>query len=89
MNVLIVAEQFQGALRKASLNALSAGRELARRTGGALHVVVLGKGIGAIAEELAQYGAEVHAADAAVLEHPLAEAHGPVVADLAKAVQAS
>ena len=89
MNVLIVAEQFQGAVRKATLNDLAAGRELARRTGGALHVVVLGKGIGPVADELAQYGAEVHAADAAVLEHPLAEAHGPVVAELAKTVQAT
>jgi electron transfer flavoprotein alpha subunit len=89
MNVLIVAEQFQGAVRKATLNALSAGRELARRTGGKLHVVVLGKGIGPVASELAQYGAEVHAADAAALEHPLAEVHAPVVAEVAKGVQAS
>jgi len=89
MNVLIVAEQVNGSLRKATLHALSAGRELARRTGGKLHVAVLGKGIAAVAEELASYGAEVHAADAAVLEHPLAEACAPVVADLAKAVQAS
>ena len=89
MNVLIVAEQFQGAVRKATLNALSAGRELARRTGGKLHVVVLGKGIGPVASELAQYGAEVHVADSAALEHPLAEAHAPVVAEVAKAVQAT
>jgi electron transfer flavoprotein alpha subunit len=89
MNVLIVAEQFQGAVRKASLSALSAGRELARRTGGKLHVAVLGKGIGPVADELAQYGADVHAADAAALEHPIAEAHAPVLAELAKAVQAS
>ena len=89
MNVLIVAEQFQGAVRKATLNALSAGRELARRTGGKLHLVVLGKGIGPVASELAQYGAEVHVADSAALEHPLAEAHAPVVAEVAKAVQAT
>src|SRR5512138_1693597 len=89
MNVLIVAEQVNGSLRKATLHAISAGREVARRTGGKLHLAVLGKGIGQVAEELAAWGADVHAADAAVLEHPLAEACAPVVADLAKAVQAT
>jgi electron transfer flavoprotein alpha subunit len=88
-DVLIVAEQSGGAIRKATLHAISAGREVARRTGGKLHLAVLGKGIGAAAEELAAYGADVHAADAAVLEHPLAEAYTPVVAELARALQAS
>jgi electron transfer flavoprotein alpha subunit len=41
-NVLIVAEQSGGVLRKATLHALGAGRELARRAGGALHVALLG-----------------------------------------------
>src|SRR5512138_1363667 len=89
MNVLIVAEQVNGSLRKASLHAISAGRELARRTGGKLHLAVPGKGIAKVAHELAAWGADVHAADAAVLEHPLAEAYAPVVAELAKAVQAT
>jgi electron transfer flavoprotein alpha subunit len=88
-NVLIVAEQSGGAIRKATLHAISAGRELARRTGGELQLALLGKGIGALAEELAGYGAGVHAADAAVLEHPLAESYAPVVAELARAVQAT
>jgi electron transfer flavoprotein alpha subunit len=88
-NVLIVAEQAGGTLRKATLHALAAGRELARRSGGKLHVAILGKGVGALAQELATYGADVHAADAAVLEHPLAEAHGPVIAELVKATGAA
>jgi electron transfer flavoprotein alpha subunit len=88
-NVLIVAEQAHGTLRKATLNALTAGRELARRTGGTLHVALLGKGVASLAEELSSYGAGVHVADAAVLEHPLAEAHAPVVAEIAKATQAT
>ncbi len=88
-NVLIVAEHVGGALRKATLNALGAGRALAQRTGGKLHVALLGKGIGALAEELAAYGADLHAADAAVHEHPLAEAHAPVVAELARTVGAT
>jgi electron transfer flavoprotein alpha subunit len=88
-NVLVVAEQSAGHLRKATQHALSAGRELSRRTGGKLHAVLLGKGIGAAAQELSAYGAEVHAADADVLEHPLAEAHAPVVAELARSLGAT
>jgi electron transfer flavoprotein alpha subunit len=88
-NVLIVAEQVQGHLRKATLHALAAGREIAKRTGGKVHLAVLGKGVGALGEELAGYGAEVHVADAAVLEHPMAEAYAPVIAELVKATGAS
>jgi electron transfer flavoprotein alpha subunit len=87
-NVLIVAEQHGGALRKATLHAIAAGRELARRTGGKLHVALLGAGVKALGPELARHGAEVHVADAAVLEQPLAEAHAPVVAAIAKATGA-
>jgi electron transfer flavoprotein alpha subunit len=88
-NILIVAEQHQGALRKATLQAIAAGRELAKRTGGKLHVAVLGAGVKGLASELAKHGATVHAADAAVLEKPLAEAHAPVVVAIAKAAQAT
>jgi len=88
-NVLVVAEQSGGALRKTTLHALGAGRELARRTGGKLHAAVLGKGIGAVASELAAHGVEVHAADAPVLEHALAEAWAPVVAEIARACGAT
>jgi electron transfer flavoprotein alpha subunit len=88
-NVLIVAEQHAGALRKATLHAVAAGRELARRTGGELHVALLGAGVRGLAAELAKHGAEVHVADASVLEKPLAEAHAPVVAAIAKAAAAT
>ncbi|HUL58374.1 MAG TPA: electron transfer flavoprotein subunit alpha/FixB family protein [Anaeromyxobacteraceae bacterium] len=88
-NVLIVAEQGGGHLRKATFHAIAAGREVARRTGGKLHLALLGKGIGPLAQELAACGAEVHAADAEVLEHYLAEAHAPVVAGIAKACDAT
>jgi electron transfer flavoprotein alpha subunit len=88
-NVLIVAEQVGGVVKKATLHALGAGRELAARTGGELHLLVLGSGIGGVAGELAAYGAAVHAADAPVLEHYVAEAFAPVVADTARAVAAT
>ncbi|HEX9241656.1 MAG TPA: electron transfer flavoprotein subunit alpha/FixB family protein [Anaeromyxobacter sp.] len=88
-NVLIVAEAHAGALRKATLHAVAAGRALAQRTGGKLHVALLGAGVAPLGPELAKHGAEVHVADAPVLEKPLAEAHAPVIAALAKAVQAT
>jgi electron transfer flavoprotein alpha subunit len=88
-NVLIVAEQHQGALRKATLHAVAAGKELAKRTGGKLHVALLGAGVKPLAADLAKHGAEVHVADAEVLKAPLAEAHAPVVAAIAKAASAT
>ena len=87
-NVLIIAEAFKGQVRRASLHALGAGQQLAARSGGALHVVLLGKGIGEAARSLASYGATVHVADAEVLGSPLAEAHAPVVVELARAIGA-
>src|SRR5512140_3282217 len=88
-NVLIVAEQHQGALKKATLHAVAAGKELAKRTGGKLHVALLGANVKGLAEGLAKHGAQVHVADAAVLGAPLAEAHAPVVVAIAKAAQAT
>ncbi|BDG01501.1 electron transfer flavoprotein subunit alpha/FixB family protein [Anaeromyxobacter oryzae] len=88
-NVLIVAEQAGAALRKATLHAVAAGRELARRSGGRLHVALLGSGVKALAADLASHGAEVHVADSPRLAHPLAEAHAPVLAALARAVDAT
>ena len=88
-NVLIIAEQSGGHLKKATLHAISAGQAIAGRSGGKVHVALLGKGVGAIATELAGYGVTVHAADAAGLEHYLAEAFAPVVAELARTAGAT
>jgi electron transfer flavoprotein alpha subunit len=87
-NVLVVAEQSSGTLRKASLHALGAGAQLAARTGGALHVALLGSGIAEAARALAAHGATVHVADDPALAHGLAEAAAPVIAGLARAVGA-
>ncbi len=87
-NVLVIAEQSGGTIRKATFQAVAAGREVARRTGGQLHLALLGGGVAAPAQELAAYGATVHVADAPALEHYLAESYAPVVAETARAVQA-
>jgi electron transfer flavoprotein alpha subunit len=83
-NVLVVAEQGHGKLKKASLAALAAGRQLAERTGGALSAVLMGHGVGPAAAELAAHGVAVKLADAAVLEHYLAESHALVAATAAR-----
>jgi electron transfer flavoprotein alpha subunit len=88
-NVLVLAEQSHGKLKKATLSALTAGREIARRTGGKVSAVLLGKGVSPVAEELASHGVEVRLADAPVLEHALAESYAPVVSEAARAAEAT
>jgi electron transfer flavoprotein alpha subunit len=89
-NILVVAEQFKGKLRKASIHALGAGQQLKARAGGDLVVLVLGKGVAAVAQQLAGYGAaKVLVADHDALASPLAETYGKVIADAAKATGAS
>jgi electron transfer flavoprotein alpha subunit len=83
-NVLVIAEQGHGKLRKATLAALTAAKELARRTGGKVSAVLMGRGVGPAAEELASYGVAVQLADAPALEHYLAESYAAVVADAAR-----
>jgi len=90
-NVLIVAEQQpDGQLRKATLNALTAGQQLAQKSGGELHAVILGADVNALAQELAGYGVKaVHAANAPAFEHYVAEAFAPAVSELAKSLSAT
>lgn len=84
-NILVVAEQFEGKLKKASLHTLTAAQELAGRTGGKVIGLVMGKGVGDAAAELAAHGAaEVWVADDASLEHAIAENWAKVVEKAAK-----
>lgn len=89
-NVLILVEaQPDGSLRKATLNALTAGRQLAQKTGGELHAVVLAKDASALANTVREYGAKVvHAGSAAHLASFTADVVAPAVAELATAIKA-
>ena len=60
-NVLVFAETRANALRKSSLEAVTAARQLADATGGGeVHALVFGTpGVGSVAEQLGQYGADV------------------------------
>ncbi len=89
-NVLVVAEQLGGTLKKATLSAVKAGRQLAQRSGGKLHVLVLGKGAQGAAAEVASYGPDqVHLAEHELLEHPLAEPYAQVISQAAKQLEAA
>ncbi len=58
MKILVFAEQRDGKLKKASLEAMSVGRELADATGGEAAAVVVGQGISGLAAELGKVGAD-------------------------------
>ncbi len=89
-NVLVVAEQLGGTLKKATLSAVKAGRQLAQRSGGKLHVLVLGKGAQGAAAEVASYGPDqVYLAEHELLEHPLAEPYAQVISQAAKQLEAA
>ena len=86
--VLIVAElQPSGQLRKASLNAVTAGRQLAEKTGSELHLAVLGANPTPVADELKGYGAKaIHTVSG--LAQYVAEPYTAALAELAQSVKA-
>jgi electron transfer flavoprotein alpha subunit len=88
-NVLVVLEASGGTLRKAARCALGAGRLLAARTGGQLHALLAGSGLGPCAAEAARFGVRVHVADDPALAPYLAERHAPIVAALARELEAT
>ena len=89
-NVLIVVEaNTDGSLRKATLNAITAGQQLAKATGGEVHAIALAKDATALANAVKEYGVKVvHAASAPQLEHALAENWAPSIAAAAQAISA-
>ena len=89
-NVLVLAEQLEGKLKKSSLSALAAAQQIAQTTGGKVHALLVGKGLSGPAGELAAYGpAEVLVADDAAVEHPIADLWAKVVEKAAKDVAAT
>jgi electron transfer flavoprotein alpha subunit len=63
-NVLVVAEQRDGILKKVAFEMLGAGAELAAALGGNVEAVLLGAGLGEMPDALAEYGAtKVYVAD--------------------------
>jgi electron transfer flavoprotein alpha subunit len=85
MNVLVFAEQRDGKLKKASLEAMSVGRDLADATGGAAAAVILGQGIASLSEPLGKVGAEkVFVGDDALFAQYSNDAYGLAVGKAAQ-----
>src|SRR3954469_23669590 len=85
MSVLVIAEHDNHALKAATLNAVTAAREIADKAGSDVHMLVAGSGCGAVAEAAAQVAgvAKILLADDAALDHGLAENIAPLIVQLA------
>ncbi len=75
-NVLVIAEQRDGVLKKVSLEMLGVGAGLAAALGGRVEAALLGSNLGSLPDTLAQYGAtRVYVADDPVLAHYSSEGY--------------
>jgi len=84
-NVLVIAEHQHHKLTKATLVAITAGKQLAQATGGECHAIVLGKDVSDLAAELAGYGmTTVYAVSDPELENYVADAYASVISQVAK-----
>ncbi len=82
-NVLVVAELFEGKVRKSTFSAITFARKAAELTDGTYSILALGSGIDDAVAELAKYGAEtVYKADGDELGSYICEAYAPTVAQV-------
>jgi electron transfer flavoprotein alpha subunit len=86
--LILVEANPDGTLRKATLNAISAGQKVAAAIAGDVQAVVLAKDASALAAAVKDHVKVVHAGSAPHFEHPLAEAIAPAVATLAESLGA-
>jgi electron transfer flavoprotein alpha subunit len=82
MSILVIAEPSGDGVKKPTLTTLGAAAKL----GGAVHVLVIGSGVSAVADATAQVAGveKVLLADGAEFSHPLAENVAPLIARVAK-----
>src|SRR5262249_37264209 len=73
MKILIVTEQRQGKWNNASFETLAAAQQIAKATSSTVSAVVIGKGVGALADELASKSV----AEVLLVEHDLLDAYTP------------
>jgi electron transfer flavoprotein alpha subunit len=73
MKILVIAEQRQGKWNNTSFETLVAAQQIAAATSGTISVLVIGKGVAGLAEELAAK----NVAEVLLVEHDLLEAYTP------------
>jgi len=84
-NVLVIAEQRGGALKKVTFELLTAAQQIAGKLGGQVEAVLIGAGVKALADALAQAGAtKVYVADDPVLANYSPDGYAQVLANLIK-----
>ncbi|MBM4371644.1 MAG: FAD-binding protein [Deltaproteobacteria bacterium] len=89
-NILVLAEQRDGVLRTATLNAVTFAQKVAAQRGTGYEILVIGAGVQAAAAEAAKFGAaKVHVVDGPLFDHYLAQSFSFVAAEVAKAAGAS
>jgi electron transfer flavoprotein alpha subunit len=85
-NVLIMLEHTHGALRKTSLSAITFGQQVAQKSGGEVHLLLVGDKIKEAAQALTGYGAaKIYTVEASCYAHYLAESYTAAVVFAAKA----
>ena len=89
-NVLIIVEHFNGAPKKASLAGITFGQQLTAKTGGELHLAVIGSNVSGIADTVKSFGAaKVHIVDHPCFENYLAESYTKAALAAATAANAT
>jgi len=88
-DVLIFAEHQRGKFPKTTLVAIHAGKEAAAKIGAECCAALLGSGVDALANELAEYGVKVYAVEDPALEHYVADAYAAALGQLAEEKGAS
>ncbi|MBI3668356.1 MAG: electron transfer flavoprotein subunit alpha/FixB family protein, partial [Acidobacteria bacterium] len=73
MNILLITEQREGKWNKTSFETLTAAQQIAKEAGGRLAAAVIGKGVAALAEELAASKLD----ELLLVEHELLAAYTP------------
>jgi electron transfer flavoprotein alpha subunit len=73
MTILLISEQREGKWNKVSFETLAAAQQIAQQTKGSISGVVIGKGVAALAEELAGYQLD----DVILIEHDLLAEYTP------------
>ncbi|NOZ00762.1 MAG: electron transfer flavoprotein subunit alpha/FixB family protein [Deltaproteobacteria bacterium] len=88
-DILVIAETYEGKLRKVTLSSIAFAKELAAKAGVGYGIAVLGKDVGDVAAEVAGFGAKaVYTVDDPALENYVAGTWAGAVAGLAEQVGA-
>jgi electron transfer flavoprotein alpha subunit len=73
MNILLITEQREGQWNKTSFETLAAAQQIAEQTNGRLTAVVIGKGVAALASEIAAFNLD----EVLLVEHDLLASYTP------------